>query len=166
MSGIDGFLARATAGPGDGSATSPYRLKKGATLEQISRLEARLGQSLDPLLRQLLERHDGQLAAGEPLFGSMWLSGCGEIAADWDVLTTLLRDGDFSERSVFPGMGVAAVWWSEAWIPFATNWGGDHICLDMDPAGGSVGQVISFRHDMPERRLLADDLGSWLDSCL
>ena len=35
------------------------------------------------------------------------------------------------------------VWWNLKWVPFTYNGGGDHPCIDLDPAvTGTVGQVV------------------------
>jgi cell wall assembly regulator SMI1 len=53
-------------------------------------------------------------------------------------------------------------WWNPRWIPFTHDGGGNHLCLDLDPAeGGAVGQVISMWHDSGERAVQGHSFGEW-----
>lgn len=55
-------------------------------------------------------------------------------------------------------------WWRLGWIPFCGDGGGDHLCVDLDPAdGGTVGQVISMWHDMPNRDLTGTSLTDFIE---
>jgi cell wall assembly regulator SMI1 len=48
-------------------------------------------------------------------------------------------------------------WWRTKWVPITANGGGDHHCLDLDPAeNGSIGQVIEMWHEDENRELVGD----------
>ncbi|MHC8969851.1 SMI1/KNR4 family protein [Priestia aryabhattai] len=47
------------------------------------------------------------------------------------------------------------------------EWGGDDICIDLDPAeGGKNGQIITFWHDWAQREVIADSLEEWVMSTI
>jgi cell wall assembly regulator SMI1 len=55
------------------------------------------------------------------------------ILGQWQELKALLDSGDFADLAAAPAPDVQDAWWSPAWIPFATNGAGDHLCLDLVP---------------------------------
>ena len=70
---------------------------------------------------------------------------------------------DFDDLQPESQVGVANEWWTDAWIPFAANGGGDLLCLDSNPPkGGKKWQVVKFVHDGPERAIVAPSFGAWL----
>ena len=55
-------------------------------------------------------------------------------------------------------------WWRLGWIPFCGDGGGNHLCVDVDPArGGNPGQVISMWHDDGARALIARSLTDFIE---
>ncbi len=90
---------------------------------------------------------------------------CEEIYSQWLVWKELLDGGDFKDISSEPEKGVKNDWWNPKWIPFTHNGGGDHLCLDLDPAvSGSAGQVITMWHDMEMREVKAGSFGEYFDT--
>jgi cell wall assembly regulator SMI1 len=83
---------------------------------------------------------------------------------EWQQLTEALRGGHLDGAVVEYTKGpVRAQWWNARWFPITANGGGDHYCVDMDPAaGGKQGQIISYRHDAGERDVYAEDLATFL----
>jgi cell wall assembly regulator SMI1 len=58
---------------------------------------------------------------------------------------------------------LSPIWWDEGWVPFADNFRGDYICLDLHPTKhGKRGQAIHFNHESGRRLLLAKSFGAWL----
>ena len=54
-------------------------------------------------------------------------------------------------------------WWRRGWIPFLSNGGGDHLCLDTDgEGGGKPGQLIAFWHDWEDRAVEWPTFDAWL----
>ncbi len=54
--------------------------------------------------------------------------------------------------------------WRVGWIPFCGDGGGNHLCIDLDPAdGGTTGQVISMWHDMANRDLIGSSLTDFIE---
>ncbi|WP_353931825.1 SMI1/KNR4 family protein [Okeanomitos corallinicola TIOX110] len=49
------------------------------------------------------------------------------------------------------------------WIPLTYDGGGNHCCLDLDPAeGGNLGQIITMWHDDGVRAIIAPIFRAWL----
>jgi cell wall assembly regulator SMI1 len=133
-----------------------------ASDEQIAALEQALGVALPEDYTASLKVHNGQSGPGGGMFdGSLYLSA-DEVLAQWAVWKDLQRDGPFDEFRSDPVNGIKDDWWNPAWIPFTHDGSGNHLCLDLDPAGaGRPGQIITMWHDMAERELLVPDFGSW-----
>jgi cell wall assembly regulator SMI1 len=86
-----------------------------------------------------------------------------EAADAWKMMKGLVDGGNFDDGRAESDKGVQKKWWDVGWIPFASNGGGDHFCIDLDPGkGGTKGQVIHFRHDAERRTLLAPSLRAFL----
>ncbi len=67
--------------------------------------------------------------------------------------------GDPPARVVGP---VQRAWASERWIPIGTDFGGELLCIDLDPAsGGQVGQLIRIGDSGVE--VLAPSASAWLE---
>ena len=108
--------------------------------------------------------HDGQPRDSGGLINGMTLSCLDRIIFNWKVLTELLEQGDFRTAKSRPDGPSKADWWNAKWIPFAENWSGDHICVDLDPPpGGKVGQVIRFWHADVERNYEAGSFREWFE---
>lgn len=96
-------------------------------------------------------------------FGTFFLLQLKDIPREWKMLNDIKAYGDFDDFNPEPDDGVANEWWTKAWIPFASNGGGDLLCLDSKPPkGGKKWQVVKFVHDGPERPILASSFGEWL----
>ena len=54
-------------------------------------------------------------------------------------------------------------WWRRGWIPFLSNGGGDHLCLDLAAKdSGQPGQLLVFWHDAEERLVKYASFEAWL----
>ena len=88
-----------------------------------------------------------------------------EIIAEWSSMKELVDIGQFDDCSPKSPPEIADVWWSPAWIPFATNVGGDTLCIDSGPTeSGCPGQVIYHPHESGQHLLLAPSLANYLSS--
>ena len=55
-------------------------------------------------------------------------------------------------------------WWRLPWIPFCGDGGGNHLCVDMEPAEGGInGQVITMWHNDARRELIAKSLTEFIE---
>lgn len=133
---------------------------KGATGEDLDRLESVIGRKLPESFRRTWGEHDGMRGH---IFVLLDFLDTKTIAGEW----RLLRDYDGSSgglEAVTTGP-VKPHWTSRDWIPFVLIGGStDHFCLDLDPApGGTVGQVIHASPKDDRRRVLAPDVPAFLD---
>jgi cell wall assembly regulator SMI1 len=142
-------------------------LGKGATSAQVNRLESRLGVSLPAQFIESYSHHDGQKGDCDFIpdgYGTFYLLTLRDIPREWRLWNELTDSGEFDHQEATPDEGVAEDWWNRGWIPFASNGGGDHLCIDLAPAkGGKVGQVIKMQHDDSDRKLLAPSFAAWLN---
>lgn len=135
-----------------------------ASDEQISQLEERLDARLPADFVACLKIHNGQNGFSSVLDGMEFLS-CEEIYSQWFVWKDLLDGGDFKDIFSEPEEGIKTDWWNPKWIPFTHNGGGDHLCLDLDPApSGLTGQVITMWHDMEARELKAKNFAEYFET--
>lgn len=142
-------------------------LSKGATADQLQKLEASLGANLPAEFKQSLSIHDAQKDDCDFIpddgIGAFYMLRSKDIPREWKQWNALLAMGEFENAKATPEKGIAAGWWNSGWIPFASNGGGDYLCIDLAPAkGGTVGQIIRVRHDDPVRDLMAISFGVWL----
>jgi cell wall assembly regulator SMI1 len=68
------------------------------------------------------------------------------------------------EEDVEVDAGIRPEFWNPGWVPFAAPGDrGDYLMFDMSPdRGGRHGQIIEWRHDTNERRLVAPSLEALL----
>jgi cell wall assembly regulator SMI1 len=86
-----------------------------------------------------------------------------EVLVNWSGQKQLVEVGQFDDCIPQSAPEIRSVWWDPGWIPFATNGGGDFLCVDNVPtAAGQVGQVISHSHETGEHKLLSRSLADYL----
>jgi cell wall assembly regulator SMI1 len=125
----------------------------------IQKLEQGLGVKLPTDFVDCMKVHDGQRGTSEPLFKDFEFFSCSRIRQEWGIWTNLLVSGSFRNLKTNPDHGICPDWWSNAWIPFAGNFEGDCLCLDLGPkAGGNLGQIICVWHDDKDRQLISNNL--------
>lgn len=140
-------------------------LKPPATDIQIHELQEKVGIILPFNFVEALKTHDGQKGVGDPLFDEYSFLPIKEILMNWFIMNDLLDGGDFKDTTPESSPAIQSVWWSRYWIPFADNGAGDLLCLDMAPTTqGTIGQVIEFFHDMPERNVIAPNFQEWFET--
>jgi cell wall assembly regulator SMI1 len=106
--------------------------------------------------------HNGQKGNAEWLFNGNEFLSIQDILMAWSVWIDLLNDGDFDNRISKPDRQINSGWWIKEWVPFASNAGGDYLCLDLNPsASGHIGQVIKIYHDFPKRVLISTSFAEW-----
>lgn len=131
----------------------------------ISELEQKLGVNLPVDFINCLKVHNGQMGRSDWLFGGNEFLSTKNILMSWSTWLDLLEDGDFDGKVAKPDVGIQKVWWTKGWIPFATNGGGDYLCIDLSPSkSGNSGQVIKVFHDFPSRVLESACFSAWFDS--
>jgi cell wall assembly regulator SMI1 len=144
-------------------ASFANHLNGGASADQIAATERTIGLSFSPDLRHLLSLHNG---GDESFVLPGWeLFSAERIVDEWkvweDLYRTQFKPENYACEPVGPIRGDE--WWRLAWIPFCGDGGGNHLCIDMEPAdGGTVGQVITMWHDDPRREFIAASLTDFI----
>lgn len=141
-----------------------------ASAEQLAYLEGVIGAALPDDFKEAWKIHNGHedgdniiAALDGAEAGSYFLMSCEQIVQEWQSWKGLIDSGEFADQLSGPDKGIRDAWWHPGWIPFASNGGGDSLCLDLAPtADGAVGQVISMNHESAERQLLAPSFAHWL----
>lgn len=137
-------------------------LQPGATEQAIQQTETFLGVQLPEDFKAVYRRHNGQDEASDWLFNGREFLSLERIQEEWQVWKELLDGGDFDHSASEPDTGIRTDWWHAQWIPITYDGAGNHDCLDLAPAeGGTVGQIIEFWHDDPDRKVLAESYGTW-----
>lgn len=142
----------------------PTHLSAPARPAALSAAEKALNASLPDDLKHLLSRHGG--CDGQFVLPGWELFSPDRIASEWGVWEELRRTQFVPEGYACEPEGpiLGDEWWRLGWIPFCGDGGGNHLCLDVDPApGGTVGQVISMWHDAAERQLIAASLTDFIE---
>lgn len=133
-----------------------------ATDAQIDSLEKAIGAKLPDDYIACLKIHNGQDTMMAGVFGGSEFLSTEFVLDEWAVWKELIESGTFEGNQGVPDSGIKDNWWNPRWIPFTHNGGGDHFCLDLDPAkGGSPGQVITMWHDSGERAFIATNFTAW-----
>lgn len=137
-----------------------------ASEDQIAAAEHALGCTLPPSYADSLRVHDGQ-ENRSPLVAGWYLLPLADVVRDWNMLRGFAADGTFDPTFDFTVQAdpeVAQVEWAPSWIPVAHDAGGSLLCIDLSPRdGGTLGQVITYYSDAPQRRVVADSFVALLD---
>jgi cell wall assembly regulator SMI1 len=147
--------------------------RKPAKAADLKKLEAAVGFALPEAFRAFYLANDGQsddedglVPAEDQDFGAdFFMMPLEEVIGDWEMMNELVEMGEFEgdNKRVRSHKAIRKEWWNAAWLPFATDGGGDYLCLDFAPTkAGRAGQVIAFHHDSPKRELLAPTFEQWL----
>jgi cell wall assembly regulator SMI1 len=135
-------------------------LAPGASPDGIRRAEAALHVQLPDDVRSSYAIHNGSGFCG--LFPFPLLS-LPRVVQEWTNWRGLLLQGVFGDAESTPQGPIKTDWWNMRWIPFTHDGGGNHQCLDLDPApGGDMGQVINFDHEVGATEVLATSFRAYL----
>lgn len=139
-----------------------HDLNHPASEEDIRELEQVLGTSLPADFNACLRVHNGQKGREKWLFDSHEFLSTQKILMNWSVWQDLLEEGDLDGKISRPADGIQQGWWLPGWIPFASNGGGNILCLDLSPtASGHYGQVINIFHDVADRVVETSSFSAW-----
>ena len=146
-------------------------LNKPAGSDLIRKIQDFIGASLPSDFVAYLEHSNGQDTEQDgfipPPVDELDLDYCLlpvlEAIRDAKGQIALLKKREFAKRSVSADRQIRPVWWHPKWLPFATNGGGDFLCLDFDPtAAGTAGQVIHTSHETDHQTFIADSFSAWV----
>jgi cell wall assembly regulator SMI1 len=130
-------------------------LLPGVSDDALNTFEARFSLRLPDNFRQLYRWRNGQPPDCSANFDHNRMFTPLEEVAD----TKAMLDGMIGEEFDDPR------WWRRTWVPFLSNGGGDHLCLDvLAEDGGSPGQLIAFWHDLERRSVEHPSIEAWLSS--
>ncbi len=136
-------------------------LRPGVSGEEISKAEQTLGIELPSDVRSSYELHNGSKNALFPM--GYYLLSLEEVIDEHDVWCGLLSADELPQSDPESEGPIKQVWWSPKWIPITHSGGGDHDCIDLEPAeGGTAGQIIVFDHERGPRRVAAASFTEWL----
>ncbi len=140
--------------------------------KELRLLETTIGASLPPSLVNLYRWRNGQLDLGRGgVFYGLAFLNISDAIMEWETWNEVSEDLseidmgclDESQSSVVPGV-VKERYVNRLWIPFAHDWGGNHIGVDLDPGpNGRVGQVINFGRDEEAKFVLGQTVDEFID---
>jgi cell wall assembly regulator SMI1 len=125
---------------------------------------------LHAALAPLYGCHDGQRSPAPGLFFGLRFLPLAEAADEWRRWAGMIHDdpallADIPVTS-HPDGAVQTVYFSAAWMPFATDGAGNGLAVDLEPGpAGTPGQVVSFGADESVRRVLAPSAEAFVDWC-
>lgn len=133
-----------------------------ASDDDIAKLERALGVRLPPDYIDCLKIHDGQRNRAGGLFDNFEFLSCSGVLAQWQIWKELHDRGRFDDIASDADPGIRNDWWNPKWIPLTHNGGGDHDCLDLDPAPtGMCGQIITMWHETANREVQGNSFRVW-----
>ena len=129
------------------------RLRPGVSDAALDAFETRFSLRLPEAFRLFHKWRDGQEPNDfESIQDNRMFSCLQEIAETKDLLDGMIGY-DFDDPR----------WWRRGWIPFLSNRGGDHLCLDVTAEdGGTPGQLVAFWHDWEDRSVEYASFEHWL----
>ncbi|MGL4522863.1 MAG: SMI1/KNR4 family protein [Bacilli bacterium] len=140
-----------------------HSLSQGASDESIDWLEKEIDCSLPQAMKKSLKLHNGQKT--DEFGGLFWgftLLSVESIYEEWTIWTDLSKSGAFNDFQLLANDAYEErvkqdLWWRVKWIPFTSDGGGNHLCIDTEPTEyGQEGQIIEMWHDTEKRPVVAD----------
>ncbi|MHA3771688.1 SMI1/KNR4 family protein [Verrucomicrobiota bacterium sgz303538] len=133
------------------------KLRPGTSDVALDDLSRDFGHGLPSLFRDLYRWHDGQDPkefANFDLGNAMEFMPLAEVKATIQDMRELRQFGDIDEST-----------WSLTWLPFLSNGGGNHLCLDFTCANGEP-PVVYHDHEVPAGEIVAPSLERWLQEVI
>jgi cell wall assembly regulator SMI1 len=145
---LDGYLARCRPDYYQHLLPGVDEIVLGAFQEQLR-------SELPPVFHLLYKWRNGQNPnCSGNLIDNWMFSPLEEVISTKEMLDGMIGT-DFEEPT----------WWSRGWIPFLSNGGGDHLCLDLTAEfGGVAGQLLTFWHDWGDRSIKFASMEAWLQA--
>ena len=146
-------------------------LNSGATEEQLEQFSSTLGIELPEDYLKLYSWHDGQkmgVNAG-PWYGLTFLP-LERVLRERESWRQILEEStpetlDSLSRYMksTPPRFVKKEYTNTLWIPFAYDWGGNYLGIDLNPdVKGAVGQVINFGRDEERKIAVAPSVSDFI----
>lgn len=147
-------------------------LAPGCREADLAEFEKQVGITFPESLKDLYRMHDGQVGGANtgPFFGLTFLSLAGARThwESWRNVVDECSQEDMKGASRFSKSAKAGaikeIYANKCWIPFAYDYGGNHLGVDLDPGElGNVGQVINFGRDDDEKFVLGSSVETFLE---
>lgn len=111
------------------------KLLRGASPADLDACEKKLQLQLPSGFRELYQWRNGQDPNCSASLHYNWMFSRLEDISDSKETLDGMIGFDFEDPK----------WWRRGWVPFLSNGGGDHLCLDLTAEdGGARGQVLTF----------------------
>ena len=129
------------------------KLLRGASPEHLNAFEKKFQLQLPSGFRALYQWRNGQDPNCSASLQDNWMFSRLEDLSDSKETLDGMIGFDFEDPK----------WWRRGWIPFLSNGGGDHLCVDLSAEdGGAPGQLLTFYHDWEKRAVEHPNLQAWL----
>lgn len=129
------------------------KLLGGASPKDLDALEKKFQLQLPSGFRELYQWRNGQDPNYSASLQHNWMFSRLEDLSDSKETLDGMIGSDFEDPK----------WWRRGWVPFLSNGGGDHLCLDLTAEdGGAPGQLLIFYHDWEKRAVEYPSLEAWL----
>jgi cell wall assembly regulator SMI1 len=130
------------------------RLQPGVTDAQLDAFEAQFSLQPPTAFRDLYRWRNGQEEGCSASLQMNRMFSPLEAVADTKEMLNGMIGFDFDRED----------WWRRGWIPFLSNGGGSHLCLDVAAEdGGRVGQLVAFWKADEDRPIEYPSLEAWLE---
>jgi cell wall assembly regulator SMI1 len=128
-------------------------LQPGVTDAQLDAFEARFALKLPAAFRALYRWRNGQADGNYKSLQMNRMFSPLEDVADTKELMDGMIGSDFDRPE----------WWRRGWVPFLSNGGGSHLCVDVAAEdGGQVGQLVAFWNRDEDRPIEYPSVEAWL----
>lgn len=139
-------------------------LNAAASKAAMAEAEQAIGLKFPTDVKDSYSLHDGSRDEYSILPWGYYLLSISEIVASWRSWQSHVSSGMWEGWKSDPKGPIRPVHWNLRWLPISANGGGDHQCIDLDPAPrGTAGQVICFSHEVGPTQVLAVGFKEWLN---
>ncbi|MFP3517708.1 SMI1/KNR4 family protein [Pseudomonas sp. SIMBA_077] len=147
-------------------------LAPGSSEAAIAEFESLVGKPFPESLKQLYRLHDGQHGAvnSGPFYGLSFLS-LAAAKAQWESWKEIIEQWspeEMTEASAFctsaTPSAIQTLYANRFWIPFAYDYGGNHLGVDLDPGEcGTLGQIINFGSDEEDKYVVGRSVDTFME---
>ena len=129
------------------------RLQPGVSNARLNAFEAQFSLKLSAAFRELYRWRNGQADGySESLQKGRMFSSLESVSDTKELLDGMIGS-DFDHPE----------WWRRGWVPFLSNGGGSHLCVDVAAQdGGRVGQLVAFWKVDEDRDIEYPSVEAWL----
>ncbi len=128
-------------------------LQPGVTDAQLDAFEIQFALKLPAAFRALYRWRNGQANGNNESLQMNRMFSPLESVANSKMLLDGMIGSDFDRPE----------WWRRGWVPFLSNGGGSHLCLDVAAEdGGQPGQLVAFWKADEDRPVKYPSVEAWL----